>query len=275
MDGSYQAPTGGTSGGYPRMVADRQVEEICLVHSLNGEWLKLPLAAMRLIDSAVQTLAGIRMVTNSETFVPAEDIARAARLPLKTVRRHLAILAEAGLIENKGRGHTRGGMPRRTNTIALPKNTRELFATPEADGTLHYGILPWWACCTIARRPKGTPAKLPWSARALLSIVMARLCSIKAAVQNMEDGGTIGEIEEIGNEDRFRFSLCDLMEHTGLSREGVVAGKHSLMRYGIVNWSGGKDKHGGQRTDSIAPNWNFRVRVRPASEGSCWIDFVG
>ena len=90
--------------------------DISLLHSLNGEWLKLPFAAMRDVGPAAQTLGGILAITSTETFSAASRIAERSRLPLPTVRRHLSTLAQRGWLDNLGRGHTRQGASRRTCT---------------------------------------------------------------------------------------------------------------------------------------------------------------
>src|SRR5262245_58945972 len=90
---------------------------IGLIDSLAGEWFKLPVAVMQGEGPAAQTLAGLLKVTNKETFSPVAAIAQRARLPLKTVRNHLGILAAAGWIINAGHERTRHGAPRRTCTL--------------------------------------------------------------------------------------------------------------------------------------------------------------
>jgi hypothetical protein len=238
-------------------------QAISLLQSLDAEWLKLPVAAMIGVGPATQTLAGLLKVTNRETFTAVSEIAAKARLPVPTVRKHLATLDAKGWIANKGRGHTRAGKPRRTATLALTAKTRDHLEP--------YGFLPWWACCTIRRH-----GRLPWSAKALLAIVMGRLLTLKAAAERQgpqDEGDLIGDIENLGAEERFRFSLAVLEKQTGLTHDSVTAGKRHLHRTAILQWQGGKRDDGGTACDLLVPNWDFRVVVTPASAGRCYLDF--
>jgi hypothetical protein len=145
-------------------------------------------------------------------------------LPRETVKKHLRRLDEAGWIDNAGRGHTRRGAPRRTATLKITKQT--------IDHIEPYGFLPWWACCEIQK-----VGRLPWCARAVLSVWMARLCGLKSAVDAQQDAVTdeeyAGAIDNLGD-DRFRFSLNWLAQQTGLTRDSVVTAKRFLNhRYGI------------------------------------------
>jgi hypothetical protein len=243
-----------------------QVERVTLIECLDQEWLKLPLAAMQQVGPAVQTLAGILKITNRETFSPIADIARHARLPAATVKKHVRRLDEAGWIENAGRGHTRRGAPRRTATLKITKQTKDHIAP--------YGMLPWWSCCSIRK-----VGRLPWCARAVLSIVVARLCSLKAAADRQQDNADAeelaGAIDNLGGDERFRFSLKWLTEQTGLTRESVVTAKGLLNhRYGIVRWTGNNPQLGVTTpTDLLMPNWKFRVVVTPAPKGGVYLAF--
>lgn len=94
---------------------DRQPEYIRLVDSLaEGQWIKLPLAVMKDVGPAVQTLGGLLRVTNKETYIETATIAGHARLPVATVRKHLVTLDARGWIDNRGRQETRRGRLRRT-----------------------------------------------------------------------------------------------------------------------------------------------------------------
>lgn len=269
-------------------------QEITLLDSLQqGDWLKLPCTIMADVGPAVQTLGGLLKLTSKEIFRPMSDIAEAARVPLGTARKHVVTLHEQGWIENQGRQKTRGGRLRRTATVKITKQTRERLEP--------YGILPWWAA---HNNRKG---KIPWSAKAVLAIIMARLCSLKAAaVQediapqfpptpddcdcepdcdcdnypecDCEAVCTCNEryreeceeaIENLGGEDRFRFSLTDLSRQTGLDHKSVVKAKRWLKGAGILDWMGN-----GERADLLAPNWNFRVIQTAASPGHVWLDFT-
>jgi hypothetical protein len=237
-------------------------QEISLLDSLDGKWLKLPLAVMKDVGTAAQTLAGIMAITNRETFASVQTIAGSASVKLLTAKRHIKTLHERGWIENKGRERTRRGQPRRTATIAETKKTKTQLD--------EYAILPWWACCNICKA-----GKLPWSAKAILSIVMARLCSLKAAAErDDQDDELEGVIENMGGDDRFQFSLTNLEKQTGLTRESIVAAKRWLFRNKIIRLQGcDPDDHDGITKDTIAPNWDFRVIVTPAGEGYIRLNF--
>ncbi|MCG2685421.1 MAG: hypothetical protein L6306_17600 [Planctomycetales bacterium] len=241
--------------------AERQ--EISLLESLNGVWIKLPTEIMRDVGPAVQTLGGLLKMTNKETFSAVADIATKAQLPVGTVRKHLQWLDAGGWIGNRGRERTRRGRPRRTATLVITKQTRDKIKP--------YGILPWWACCTIKK-----VGKLPWSAKAVLAVIMARLAALKAAAQRencYDEVDVIDAIENMGGEDRFRFSLDYLEQQTGLTRESIVSAKRRLHKVGIVQWITGGREDGGDGTDLLVPNWGFRVIITSASKGHCYIGF--
>ena len=250
------------------------VRHISLIDSLADEWLKLPCAVMRDVGPATQTLGGLLKHTNKETFVTTKDIAGRARLPLSTVRKHLVILHKHGWIHNAGRERTRTGRARRTCTIKIAQKTRDMMEP--------YAVLPWWACCNIAK-----VGRLPWSSKAVLSVVMARLMSLKsAAIESSPDedftrpakladgarrslirepqlhtrpGATrkwlderdeelVGAIDNLGGDERFRFGLDELTRSTGLTRESVVSAKRWLIQRSA------KDSSRGARV-SLPQSW--------------------
>jgi len=242
-----------------------ETEVIDLVDSLRGEWIKLPLAAMRDVGPAAQTLGGLLAITNRETFVATAKIADRARLPVATIRKHLATLHARGWIEHKGRGRTRSGVLRRTVTYQVTNKSR--------DAAAEYGALPWWACCSIRRFGRFT-----WSAKAVLAVVIGRLMSMAAAIE-VQDGRGVdaadfwGALANMGDDDHFRFSLDRLTSATGLSVHSVVRAKGELKRADIVDWWERKRPDGGDDRDVLMPREEFRVLVSPASEARCSIEF--
>ena len=110
------------------LTADER-QEISLLDSLTttAEWLKLPVAVMVRSGPAAQTLAGLLKVTNRETYTAVATIARKARLPVKTVRKHLKTLHDDGWIEHQGRRPTRRGFLRRTATIKVTQQTKDVM----------------------------------------------------------------------------------------------------------------------------------------------------
>jgi hypothetical protein len=238
-----------------------------LIDSLDGEWLKLPKSIMRDAGPATQTLGGLLNITNKETFVAVSKIAKRSRLPLATSRKHLVTLVDHGWIENVGRGHTRRGAPRRTCTLRITPKTREAMS--------EYGVLPWWACCNSKRH-----GVLRWSTKAVLSVIMARLMSLKAAIDRTDDQASCLSpdnywlsICEMGGEDRFRFSLAELRKETGLSRHAVIQAKRKLFGHGIIELQSDTRDDGGDAKDILMPSDDFCVTITPAGEGQCYVEF--
>jgi hypothetical protein len=240
---------------------------ITLVDSLGEEWIKLPLLAMQQVGPAAQTLGGLVKMTTKETYSAVSEIAGSARLPVATVRKHLRTLDAGGWIANAGRQHTRRGAPRRTATIKITAQTID-HLTP-------FGVLPWWACCNIRK-----VGRLPWCAKAVLSVVMARLWGLKAAADQQQDNADleelVGAIENLGGDDRFAFPLRWLESQTGLDHKSVTTAKRLLNhRYGIVRWTGeSKPKHDVTlETHILAPNWDFHALFTPTGEGRGYVGF--
>jgi len=235
-------------------------EEISLFGSLKQGWIKLPRSIVQNVGPAAQTLGGILNISKRETFVAAGKIAKEARVKVSTCRKHLVTLNGKGWIENAGRERTRSGIPRRTCTIKVTTKTKAALN--------EYGILPWWVCCYIK-----SVGCLPWSAKALLSIIMARLAALRKTVEDQEgetnDDDFWGSLDNMGGEDRFRFSLHCLEHVTGLHRESIVDAKRRLASLKIVHWFDGDD-----RGQLLVPNTRFRVVVTPASEkGRVFLEF--
>ena len=236
-------------------------EKISLLDSLSREWLKLPLSIMRDVGPATQTLGGILRLAPTETFAAVGKIAQKSRLPVATVRKHLVTLHDHGWILNVGRERTRAGSPRRTCTIKLTTKTKAALGD--------YSYLPWWACCSISRI-----GRLAWSTKAVLSVIMARLAAMKAAIERQDGTGLDakdfwGSLDNMGGEDRFRFSHFALEKETGLSRPAIRDAKRRLATMKIVDWL-----EGDERGQLLMPNTAFRVVVTPASEGHCSISFL-
>ncbi|MGA7698070.1 MAG: hypothetical protein WCB27_00560 [Thermoguttaceae bacterium] len=248
---------------------DRQ--EISLLESLDDEWLKLPLTVMRDVGPTVQTLGGLLKVTKKETYAAVTKISTEAYLPVQTVRRHLRALDKAGWIKNRGREHTGRGQPRRTATLAITSKTLRALDGDANSGELVYGVLPCWACYPIKR-----VGKLPWSAKAVLSVVMARLMSLKAAAEregnHVGDEELIGAIENMGGDDRFCFSLAQLVRQTGLIHDSVTAAKRYLRKVGIISRKKRKCFDSWTAADLLVPDWDFRA-VTSASGERWWVDF--
>lgn len=238
--------------------------QLTLLDAQKEEWFKLPCAIMQDIGPATQTLAGLLRITQKETFCSTGAIANSSRLPTKTVRNHLGILESKGWITNAGREHTRAGAPRRTCTIRLTKKTR--------DSLDDFGVLPWWACCQCIRGGR----RLSWSAKAVLSLVIARLMGLRAQAvrQNNETEEEI--IDFIGNitgDGTWKHSLDALARRTGLSRESIVAAKRELHGHDLILWASAPRDDGGTGADLIAPNPAFAATITNLQKNQYCVDF--
>ena len=255
---------------------------ISLIDSLTEKkWIKLPIAVMRDVGPAAQALGGILKITKTETFVAVSGIAEKARLPLATVRKHLVTLEEHGWIRNEGRQRTRTGRPRRTCTLKLTKQS--------LDAMKSYNFLPLWACDNITN-----VGRLPWSSKALLSVIMSRLLSLKAVADEVERNRTPDElhkrmmsgqaveplskrIRDIGGyhdmyETRYRFSLRALCEQTGLERQAVISAKQHLHRLKIIKLYAGIQGEANP-VPLLVPDDDFRVIETPLGNGTCRLAF--
>jgi DNA-binding MarR family transcriptional regulator len=259
---------------------------------------------MREVGPATQTLGGLLRLTNRDTFRTVEAIASEARVPVATCRKHLDKLDAADWIKNIGRQHTKSGAPRRTCTILVTEKTRKAIKRTD-DGELVYGVLPVWATWnirTLHRRETGRlhvqsyqpgdkrrrrrvqidqTGHMPWSSRAVLSIVLARLMSLAKAVEEQDghglDAGDVwGSIANMGVADRFQFSLRGLAHHTGLTLESITIAKKWLHSHGIIQLGTGKEAgdDGENVPAQIMPSASFRVTETPASEGRVYVDLV-
>jgi hypothetical protein len=96
---------------------------------------------------------------------------------------------------------------------------------------------------------------------------MSRICVLKHTAEQMGLYDLHEALEDIGGDERFRWSLRNLEDATGLARDSIVAAKQWLARARIIRWSGVKTAKGSQAKDILAPNWTFRVTTKPASRG--------
>jgi len=243
-------------------MSTEEPERYTLWESLTQEWIKLPCAAMREVGPATQTLGGLLRITFRQTYCQTAKIADAARVPVKTARKHLEILETHGWIANRGRQPTRSGRCRRTNTIAVTAKTK--------DSIEPYGVLPWWACCSI-----GGVGRLRWGTKAVLSVVMGRLLRLRAVVEQEENEMDAEErYDDVVTPERFRLPLRLLEERTGLSRQTVIEAKRNLHRLGILEWSGGARRGDGQSLpDLLVPRPDFQIIETPAGPGKVYLDF--
>lgn len=244
------------------------------------KWYKLPLRVMADVGPAVQTFAGLLKLTKKATFRQQREIASCARLPLATVKKHLVTLHERGWIENEGRQRTAGGILRRTATLTMTKKALAALAPDEP-----YGVLPWQAMAVVAvmftNGKRWNNYRLPWSAKAVLSVVLSRLMSIIAGAKKQKDAGKIGEdcrwemLKAFGGIDRFRFGLDELHRLTGLGKPAIIAAKRTLKKIGMVDWVLKKRDDGGSDRDALAPHHGFSFQVEESdTPGKCWVRFL-
>lgn len=247
------------------MSNENNIKRITLLSSLEHGWFKLPTAVMKDVGAATQTFAALAKISTKTTFVREKKIAEQASLPLATVRKHLCKLQEAGWISNSGRQRTDTGVLRRTATRKINPNALHKSVMEP------YGVLPWWASANYRNTPK-----MPWCAKAVFSIVMSQLMTLKAVAEQNQviDHEEIMcyIIDELGGDDRFAFSLKRLSVDTGLSPKSITKAKRWLCEHGLVYWQENKRADGGDDKDFLVPNWPFNVIVTPASEGMCYLD---
>lgn len=244
------------------------VRQISLLDSLeHGYWHKLPHSAMREVGVATLTLSGFFRLTSTSTFAAFESVASMARVPLRTARRHLKKLQEYGYIENTGRSRTNSGRARRTCELKMTPKAKKCF-----EG--EYGVLPWWALCSTN---KINSSSMNWAEQAVLSVVMARLMSMKSAVIEQDGHGLSesdieGSIENMGGSTRYQFSIDYLEQATGLAKQAIVEGKKSLARRGVVVSGGGPtNEYRSVGRSLLIPNHEFFVEIRPASPGKIYV----
>ncbi|MCX7408757.1 MAG: helix-turn-helix domain-containing protein [Planctomycetales bacterium] len=223
-------------------------ETLPLSFAMNWGWIKLPVAVMNDVGPAAQTFGAFIRKTNRETFMSVSQIALHACLPVATTRKHLLTLNERGWLENTGRQKTRTGIPRRTCTWKLTKQSHDMLKP--------YNALPWWAY----------RGGFPWATKSVLSVVMSRMLALESVAKNDCPHDDIEDaIEAIGGDERYEFSLNYLMKQTGLGRESVISGKRHLKTLGIVLWYSRNDRQEGHL---LVPNPDCRiVRQRLGSDG--------
>lgn len=171
-----------------------------------GAWLPLPLGAMRSVGAASLTLGAMLSLSRGKTFVANERIADAARLPLRTVKRHLSVLEGEGLVIDHGRGRTSAGRTRRTVTRSI---AREVVQD-------RYLILPRWLA--------GDP-ELSWAHHAVSAVWFSRFARFAAAARRLciADADSAEGLEEWesaaqGQAYRWRLTIPLVMAETGIGK---------------------------------------------------------
>jgi hypothetical protein len=201
------------------IAAESQIETDWL-SGLSKKWLQIPAAALDELGPPAQTLAGILEITRRETFVSVEKISLSSYLPVATVRKHLKTLASNGWINNLGRHKTARGATRRTCTIQV--TSKAVSAARD-----EYIPMPLWAC---KRYVHGT---FNWAERMVIAVIFRRLMSL-ASVEGGEDIDW-DFVDKLGGNDRFRWSLFELEQETGLSRPSIIAAKLSLDESQVID----------------------------------------
>lgn len=248
-----------------------ETQQISLLDSLSGKgsWLQLPFAVMRDVGPAVQTLAGLLLISRRDTFSPVSDIAERAGLPLKTCRNHFAELESGGWVVNKGRCQNAAGMTVRTCTICVTKKTIDSLCAgsgPSSGPT--YGILPWWATNEF-QRPNGSWKCLPWGSRALLSLILARMAVMKNTIEPgigmaaIEADRFYEEWANMEDDRHCRLPLPEIEKITGLSQRAAGDAKKNLHELGFIEPT--KSSKG----DLLKPNPNFLCMVNPETPSRC------
>jgi hypothetical protein len=227
---------------------DDDCDSLDLFQLCEGTWLKLPVDLMSKAGQAAQTFGGLLQITSGETFVKESTIAAHARLPLRTAKSHLKKLTSGKWLDNMGRQPGPSGRARRTCTFCLTPKAREALKRKQP-GELTFGVLPLWAC--------HGGLDLPWGGKAVLSILMARLMSLKKIIDEADGAADMDPSDYWGSiaimdtveRPRFQFSVRELGRLTGLGVASVVAAKKRLADAGIVR----RSHH------ELWPNPEFRV----------------
>lgn len=178
-------------------------------------------------------------ITNSSTFMSVENMSKRIGMPKGTVEKHLARLTSLKLLDHDAPIRPR----RRTATYSVPESTKQLIKDQ------NFLMLPFWANGRIRNM---SPQKMPWSARLILAAVVSRLAVLKSVAvkqfgedyvdtEYVGDDFTLAQIEEIRGATRFRFSIEQLKQLTGLSRESIVTGKRFLAGRGILTIGNSND----------------------------------
>lgn len=104
-------------------------------------------------------------------------------------------------------------------------------------------------------------AEMPWSSRAVLAVVLAKLLKLTAAAEKQfdayEDEEVWTAIEEMGGDIRFQFSLSELHDETGLDHKSITAAKIDLSNRGLLDWTCGD----GKEPDILRPLEGLKVMV--------------
>ncbi len=204
-------------------------------------WIKLPHHCMKECGPAAQSLGGLLRITNRQTFVSVERIAESAFVPVASCRKHLKALHDAGYIKRQGRQRTPAGVLRRTGTIQV---------TAKGKGCDRFGILPSWLELAFPRR------NVPWSCRAVFSLVMARMLSVHRGIEDDMRPDDLGCLYEKAP-DRFGFSLSSIEEATGLSRPSIISAKSRLQFAGLIEWRSGEFEYS---PDDLIPSLNAAIK---------------
>lgn len=228
------------------------IRVITMSEAINQRFIRLPRKAVLEVGPAAQTLGGLLMLTDRETFCSLAKIASEARIPMETLRNHMPKLHEAGYVELLGREKTRSGRARRTVTIRITKKAK--------DESRDYFPLLWWSAAMLRNS---------WSSRLLWAFVVKSALGLRKAAKAAtdDDVGDLAEhVENLGGDDRFQFSLNNIGRETGLTRETIISAKRNLWRQKIIDWSGQSD---GLSTDVITPNWNSQLMITDTGNGMC------
>ncbi len=218
-------------------------------------FLVLPIEAVKEVGPATQTLAGLLALTKNTTFVKVDRIAEASSLPRRTCQLHLQTLAAQGWIENEGREKTATGKTRRTSTIRITARARPSI-------TRWFHPVPYWAVCPSLG--------LKWSELLILALVyhqvkkMAQVC-LSARNKSFMDGDIDwGDLENIGIDSNFRWSVTKIESETGLSRPSICKAKAWLHRNGFIYCQ----PCGHTERSIIKPRDDFQVSQTQNGDGS-------
>lgn len=244
------------------------VRQISLLDSISGEgWFKIPLSAVREVGPASLMLSSLYSLTsngNRTTFRSVEKIAAYAGIKVQAARKQLQKLVLYGYVKNGGRSSTQSGHSRRTCNWSITNKGLDAFGG-------YYGILPWWMTCHDRHGNR-----FSWSEQLLMSIILAKMASLKSVVvQNgdpLDDMELAAGIEELG-ENRFRFTLSTVERMTALDSKTIIKAKKSLRARKMIFVYDQNTDAGGRAPHLIEPRHDYRCIKTPVDQNRFYLDF--
>lgn len=230
----------------------RNLEQLDLLEAVEEfGWRKLPFDCMRECGSATLTLAGLMREMKGSFFHRNATIAKQIEVPERTMKRHLKKLSDNGWLESEGRQASQNGRTRRTVTRRVSKRARTSPA---------FGVLPRY----LDLWRNQFTGSLRWSEIAVYSVVIGRAFTLHRTFQHAEQPTEdLFDLSEFT--DRFFFSLVELRQKTGLTRQAIIDAKWRLYELGLIELN----QTCGSR-DQLFPSIRTRIAQWDSDEGSMY-----